>query len=121
MRQTTVLNKLLYIYQKNGGSIVEKHLKFPFLIKQLLKENNIKVVGNTTYFYNGAMVNYILNGGYFLGEIKSFHLNKKSPMPSEIESKLSEVKSFEKKHFKKELKKKKKEMMKRIQDKVKKI
>lgn len=118
MRQSTVLNKLLYVYQKNGGSILEKYLKFPCLIKQLLKENNIKVVGNTTYFYNGAMVNYILNGGYFLGDIIPTHLNKKSPIPSEIESKLNCIKSFEKKHFKKEFKKK--EKMKRIQEKAKK-
>jgi hypothetical protein len=120
MRQSTVLNKLLYVYQKNGGSIIEKHLKFPYLIKQLLKENNIKVVGNITYFYNGAMVNYILNGGYFLGEIKPFPLNKESKIPSEIENKINNVKSFEKKHFKKEMKKKKKETMKRIYGNVKK-
>lgn len=120
MQQTTVLKKLLYIYQKNGGSIIEKHLKFPYLIKQLLKENNIKVEGNTTYFYNGAMVNYILNGGCFIGEIMPFHLNKKSPTPLEIEHKLSSIKSFEKKSFKRKLKKQKKEMMKRIQEKEKK-
>lgn len=105
MRQTIVMEKFLYIYQKNGGKIEKEFLDFPVLIKEILKKNNIKPKGYGTFFYNGAMINYILNDGKITQNITPCKLNKKSYILPEIEKYILSINSFDIKEYKKKLKK----------------
>lgn len=101
MKQSIVMEKFLYVYQKNGGKIEKEYLDFPVLIKKILKKNNIKPSGYGTFFYNGAMINYILNNGKITPNINPCKLNKKSYILPEIEKYILSLDSLDIKEYKK--------------------
>lgn len=108
MKQSTVMKKFLFVFNKNGGVVVAEYFNFPVLIKQILKEKNIKCTGYGTYFYNGAIINYILNDGNITDNIVPCKLNKKEPLSDDLEKYLASLPSFSKNKIKKEKQKKEK-------------
>jgi 5-methylcytosine-specific restriction endonuclease McrA len=105
MKQKDVLERVLYFHKKHGNEIHKKHFKFPFLIKELLIKAKVPLDynGNPNYFYNGAMVNYILNNGNFIGDIVPCQLNKHVDLPDEIEEQIKHIDSLSITKFKKEM------------------